>query len=185
MIENTVTAFTSIQGDQETRVSVYNAGTPTVHLAVLTAATLTYCHDRAATVSFLRAWTDAAALADRLPVRAEPVDQAGLKDHSVAAIVRARETLTHRVYLIGADVARTGRPHVVINVGHTVTHAYDQIAVHATHAIWTLAEQFAAQIFTDSPDAFEVHARRAERRADALFERSATSALFDRATHTT
>ena len=73
MIENTVTAYTSIQGDQSTRVSVYNAGTPSVHLAVLTEATLTYCHDRASTASFLRAWADAATRAENfLPVRAEP-----------------------------------------------------------------------------------------------------------------
>jgi hypothetical protein len=173
VIENTVTAFTNIQGDQNTQVSVYNAGTPTVHLAVLTEATLTYCYDRASTASFLRAWTDAAGRADAvLPVRAEPIAESRLEDHSVAAIARARDTLTHRVYSVGADIARTGRPHLVVQVGHTVTHAYDQVAVHATHAIWTLAEQFAAQIFSDSPDAIEVKQRRAARRAATLFERT-------------
>ena len=172
MIENTVTAFTSIQGDQDASVDVYHAGTSTAYIAVRTGSMLTYCYNRAAQGSFLTAWADAVTRATDLPKWADHQPAETDYEHRVAAVAHTRDSLPTNVHTVLAAAARTGRPHIVVQVGHAVTHAYDRTAVHAMHAVWTLAETFAAQIFTDSPTPVEASRRKAQRRRAAQFERT-------------
>jgi hypothetical protein len=150
----------------------------TAYVAVTVGATLTYCYDLPAVVSFANAWAEACVR----PIHWLP--EASLTYPSADGsrlIVQSSATGNQAadIRLVAATASRDGRAHLIIRIGRTTTVIFDREALTSYRSAWAQALDNAQRIFTNpNPDAFDELEAKAREHEARHFER--TGRLPDR-----
>jgi hypothetical protein len=158
--------------DSSVRAAINSGPNDIGYVAVTVGATLTYCYDLAAVISFANAFAEASARPIQwLP---ETTQSFPLAD-GTRVIVQTSATGEQptEIRLIAAAASRDGNAHLVARIGRTTTVIFDRAALDSYRSAWGHALTYAQRIFTNpNPDAFDELEAKAREREALHFERT-------------